>query len=80
MGIPFLYFTLPFVIFMQPLMILALGVTLVLTGLACAYVAMSMVKKNSEMAVTLVTAVLLHLVEVYVAWNINRFIFKHIIS
>ena len=42
---------------MQPLMILALGVTLVLTGLACAYVAMSMVKKNSEMAVTLVTAV-----------------------
>ena len=44
---------------MQPLMILALGVTLVLTGLACAYVAMSMVKKNSEMAVTLVTAVLI---------------------
>ena len=59
MGIPFLYFTLPFVTFMQPLMILALGVTLVLTGLACAYVAMSMVKKNSEMAVTLVTAVLI---------------------
>ncbi|GIS46779.1 MAG: hypothetical protein Ct9H90mP19_0160 [Gammaproteobacteria bacterium] len=38
---------------MEPLMILALGVTLILTGLACAYVAMSMVKKNSEMAVVL---------------------------
>ena len=59
MGIQFLYFTLPFVNFMKPLMILALGVTLVLTGLACSYVAMSMVKKNSEMAVTLVTAVLI---------------------
>ena len=57
MGIPVLFFMLPFVTFMKPLMILALGVTLVLTGLACSYVAMSLVKKNSEMAISLVTAI-----------------------
>ena len=57
MGIPILFFMLPFVTFMKPLMILALGVTLVLTGLACSYVAMSLVKKNSEMAISLVTAI-----------------------
>ena len=57
MGIPVLFFMLPFVTFMKPLMILALGVTLVLTGLACSYVAMSLVKKNSEMAISLITAI-----------------------
>ena len=48
--------------------------------LACAYVAMSMVKKNSEMAVTLVTVLIAFGGEYIVAWNINRFIFKHVIS
>ena len=40
-------------------MIVALGVTLILTGLACAYIAMSLVAKNSEMAVALITAVMI---------------------
>ena len=56
MGIPLLFFVLPFITFMKPLMILALGVTLVLTGLACSYVAMSLVKRNSEIAISIVTA------------------------
>ena len=56
MGIPFLFFALPFITFMKPLMILALGVTLVLTGLACSYVAITLVKKNSEIAIAIVTA------------------------
>ena len=56
MGIPFLFFALPFITFMKPLMILALGVTLVLTGLACSYVAISLVKKNSEIAIAIITA------------------------
>ena len=56
MGIPLLFFVLPFITFMKPLMILALGVTLVLTGLACSYVAISLVKKNSEIAISIVTA------------------------
>ena len=40
-------------------MIVALGVTLILTGLACSYIAMSLATKNSEKAVSLVTAVLI---------------------
>ena len=59
MGIPFLFFVVPFIDMMEPLMIVALGVTLILTGLACAYIAMSLVTKNSEMAIALVTAVLI---------------------
>ena len=37
---------------MEPLLLLALGVTLILTGLACSYIAMSIVKKNSEKAIS----------------------------
>ena len=50
MGIPFLYVTLPFITLMKPLMQMALTLTLILTGFACAYVAMAIPKKNSEMA------------------------------
>ena len=56
MGIPLLFFVLPFITFMKPLMLLALGVTLVLTGLACSYIAISLVKKNSEIAISIITA------------------------
>ncbi|RZO25727.1 MAG: hypothetical protein EVA95_03215 [SAR86 cluster bacterium] len=56
MGIPLLFFVLPFITFMKPLILLALGVTLVLTGLACSYVAMSLVKRNSEVAISIITA------------------------
>ena len=59
MGIPFLFFVVPFIDVMEPLMIVALGVTLILTGLACSYIAMSLATKNSEKAVSLVTAVLI---------------------
>jgi hypothetical protein len=59
MGIPFLFFVVPFIDVMEPLMIIALGVTLILTGLACSYIAMSLATKNSEKAVSLVTAVLI---------------------
>ena len=40
---------------MKPLLMLALGVTLILTGIACSYVAMSLVKKNSEIAISIIT-------------------------
>ncbi len=39
-----LIFLVPVVTFMQPLLTVALSITLILTGFACAYVAMSMVK------------------------------------
>ena len=57
MGIPFLYVTLPFITLMKPLMQMALILTLILTGFACAYVAMAIPKKNSEMASALLIAV-----------------------
>ena len=65
MGIPFLYFTLPFVTLMQPLMVMALTLTLILTGFACAYVAMAIPKKNSEMATALLIA---FFITFYSAW------------
>ena len=65
MGIPFLYFTLPFVTLMQPLMVMALTLTLILTGFACAYVAMAIPKKNSEMATALLVA---FFITFYSAW------------
>ena len=65
MGIPFLYFTLPFVTLMQPLMVMALTLTLILTGFACAYIAMAIPKKNSEMATALLIA---FFITFYSAW------------
>lgn len=57
MAIPFLYVTLPIITLMKPLMQMALTLTLILTGFACAYVAMAIPKKNSEMASALLIAV-----------------------
>ena len=59
MGLPILYFTLPFITLMKPLMQMALTLTLILTGFACAYVAMAIPKKNTEMASALLIAVLI---------------------
>ena len=56
MGLPFLFFFGPFIDLMKPLLLLALSVTLILTGIACSYVAMSIVKKNSEIAISIITA------------------------
>jgi uncharacterized membrane protein len=42
---------------MKPLMQMALTLTLILTGFACAYVAMAIPKKNTEMASALLIAV-----------------------
>ena len=74
MGLPILFFVLPFITFMKPLMILALGVTLVLTGLACSYVAMSLVRKNSEMAISLITAVFIAFADPWIGILIGFFL------
>ena len=58
MAIPLLYVTLPFVTLMQPLMNIALNLTLVLTGFACAYVALAIPKTNAEMASALLIGLL----------------------
>ena len=58
MAIPLLYVTLPFVTLMPPLMNIALNLTLVLTGFACAYVALAIPKTNAEMASALLIGLL----------------------
>ena len=47
MGIPLLFFLLPLLTGLQPLLGIALSLTLVLTGFACAYVAMAIPQNNT---------------------------------
>ena len=48
MGIPILFFILPLVTGLQPLLGIALSLTLVLTGFACAYIAMAIPRNNAS--------------------------------
>ena len=48
MGLPILFFLLPLLTGLQPLLGVALSLTLVLTGFACAYVAMSIPQNNTS--------------------------------
>lgn len=57
MGIPFIYFLLPLITALQPLMEMALALTLILTGFACAYIAMGLVKHPAERGAALLTGV-----------------------
>lgn len=66
MGIPFIYFLLPLLTALQPLMGIALSLTLVLTGFACAYVAMAIPRHPVERGVTLLTGVSLAFFEPWV--------------
>ena len=55
-GIPILFVFLPFVTLLQPLLPLALSVTLILTGFACATLALSLVKDATERGAMVLTA------------------------
>lgn len=55
MGLPFVFFLLPLLTGLKPLMGIALSLTLVLTGFACAYVAMAVVRHPAERGVALLT-------------------------
>ncbi len=48
MGIPFMFFLLPLLTALEPLLNIALSLTLMLTGFACAYIAMSIPKENTS--------------------------------
>lgn len=63
MGIPFLFFLLPLLTGLKPLMGIALSLTLVLTGFACAYVAMAIPRNPTERGVVLLTGMALALFE-----------------
>ena len=63
MGLPFVFLLLPLLTGLKPLMGIALSLTLVLTGFACAYVAMAVVRHPVERGVALLTAMALALFE-----------------
>lgn len=48
MGLPFVFFLLPVLTGLKPLLGIALSLTLVLTGFACAYIAMAIPKDNAS--------------------------------
>ncbi|MGI9273821.1 MAG: hypothetical protein ACR2PT_03045 [Endozoicomonas sp.] len=62
-GLPLMYFLLPMVTALKPLMDIALMMTLLLTGFACAHVALMRVSTMAERGVVLLTAVALTLFE-----------------
>lgn len=66
MGIPFIYFLLPLLTGLQPLMGIALSLTLVLTGFACAYVAMAIAVHPTERGVALMTGMAIALFEPWI--------------
>lgn len=58
-GIPVLYLALPLLMGLKPLLGIALSLTLVLTGFACAYIAMEIPKTQIERGVVILMAVTL---------------------
>ncbi|WP_179957514.1 hypothetical protein [Exilibacterium tricleocarpae] len=63
LAIPFLFYYLPFMTAMRPLMDMALAITLVLTGFACAYIAMSKANTPAERGSLLLSGICLALFE-----------------
>ena len=60
-GLPIVFFTLPIITALAPMMSIALSISLVLTGFACAYVAMAIPETPEERGVALLTGVALTL-------------------
>jgi hypothetical protein len=61
MAMPFIFLLMPLLTGLKPLMGIALSLTLVLTGFACAYVAMAIPKEPTERGVVLLTGMALAL-------------------
>lgn len=61
MGLPVIYFMLPLLTGLKPLLGVALSLTLILTGFACAYVAMEITKNSTERGTALLIAMALAL-------------------
>lgn len=66
MALPFMFFLLPMLTGLKPLMGIALSLTLVLTGFACAYVAMAIPREPAERGVVLLGAMALALFEPWI--------------
>ncbi len=66
MGVPFIFFLLPLMTGLEPLMGIALTLTLALTGFACAYVAMAIAEHPVERGVALLTGMSIALFEPWI--------------
>ncbi len=66
LGIPVLFMVLPIVTLLQPLLPVALAITLILTGFACATLALNLVKDATERGAMVLTAIALSLFEPWV--------------
>src|SRR5690606_11745949 len=62
-GLPILFVLLPIVTLLQPLLPVALSVTLILTGFACATLALSMVRDATECGAMVITAMAFAIME-----------------
>ena len=65
-GVPLLLFLTPITSFLQPLLPVALSITILLTGFACGYVAMALPRNNVERGVAVTTGMVLAL---FGAWQ-----------
>jgi len=70
-GLPVIFVLAPVVTIIKPMMPVALAVTLVLTGFACAYVAMSKANNNAERGSMLISAVFLALLNPWVGLGLT---------
>jgi len=57
LGLPFLYFVRPAMEFLRPVLDVAFSLTLLLTGFACAYVALAMVHERVERGIVLLVGI-----------------------
>jgi hypothetical protein len=71
MGLPIIYFLLPLLTGLKPLLGIALSLTLILTGFACAYVAMAIPKTNASRGTALLIAAALALFEPWIGLAIG---------
>lgn len=62
-GVPILFIVLPIVTLLQPLLPIALAITLILTGFACATLSLSLVTDNTERGAMVLTAIALAIFE-----------------
>ena len=67
MGIPVIYFLLPLLTGLKPLLGVALAITLVTSGFACAYIGMALPRNNAERGSALLGGVALALFDPWIA-------------
>ena len=66
LGLPVIFFALPIITLLQPMMSIALSISLVMTGFACAFVAMAVPETPTERGVALMTGIALTLLDPWV--------------